>query len=182
MNILKLIGKQSIVVNMENNISVYFPVMDEYYSLYIFEGTLYADNDYDSDVMELVTLGSLLNNLSNPLFIKHNNSRFVVDIDNCYFTDNDHDVFDEGNLVLVVMECDGMYNTHIYIKDKYEIKSSDTEVVVARAYLTYKGEYEVRVLQGVPRKEVIDYILKWFPKWAEKYGLTEGYRPLLFSK
>ena len=53
--------------------------------------------------------------------------------------------------------------------------------VIARSYLGSNG-YEVRVLQGVPREEVIKRIVNECPDFAKANGITENYYPRLFAK
>jgi len=52
---------------------------------------------------------------------------------------------------------------------------------IARSVLGTNG-YEVQVLQGVPRTEVVNKIIADCPKFAEENNLHPNYYPKLFSR
>ena len=52
---------------------------------------------------------------------------------------------------------------------------------IAKSYLGEDG-YEVRILQGMDRKETINKILRNCPEFCEANGVSEGYYPKLFSE
>lgn len=52
---------------------------------------------------------------------------------------------------------------------------------IARSYIGTNG-YEVKVLQGMNRAEIIKKILQDCPDFAASNGIDENYYPYLFSK
>lgn len=65
-----------------------------------------------------------------------------------------------------------------YTHNKYSVFCGKTEI--ARAYVGDKKD-EIKILQGMPRKETIKKIIEDCPEYAKKYGLTSDYYPMLFG-
>ena len=51
---------------------------------------------------------------------------------------------------------------------------------IARMYIRHDGTPELRILQGMPRDEVVQKLLLDCPEFCESNGITERTYPLLF--
>lgn len=73
-----------------------------------------------------------------------------------------------------------MKNPCTYTTDgKYEVKLGKT--VIAKSYLGIDG-YEVRILQGMNRKNTVEKIFTDCPEFAAANNMSRNVVPRLFSK